>query len=427
LKRGIMNELVIKNGHVLTPDMQLTRVDVSVDGGVITRIGDSQGGEQIIDARGCIVMPGLINTHTHTPMTLLRGICRIQGFEQWRDCILAAESKITPSEVYTGALLACVEMIKSGTTTFADMYIHMDEVASAVKESGLRSVLGWGIIEGVGEALPEKLTHRRRFVREYNNAAGGRITTMYSPHSPSSCSSKALSLVAELAKEDSVPVMMHLLETRKEAEALETQGYHLSLLEETGLLSGRLIAAHCVHANKRDIRTLAQKGVSVSCSPVSNLRLGVGTADITTMFSEGINLCLGSDGAEPSGSLDMFTVMRIAALLANSTTPAVIPSGEILKMATVNGAKALGLNTGRIEVGCRADVILVDMKKPHLTGHAPLDALVYSASGSDVKTSIVDGRVVMESYEIKTLSEEDTVLGAQESVKHLKQRLNTTT
>ncbi len=403
-----MSDFVITGGYVLAPDMQLKRADVAVDSGIITQVGACQSAEQTIDAKNCIVMPGLINTHTHTPMTLLRGACENLMFEQWQECIWNKEAKITRSDVYLGSLLACVEMIKTGTTSFADVYIHMDRAASAIKESGLRGVLGWGIIEGFGEPLHEKLAHRRAFIRQYNNVADGRITTMYAPHSPSTCSMEALGLLSQMSEEDDVLVTIHLLETKKEAGALKRDNCHLQRLKDAGLLSRRLLAAHCVWANDEDIKMLSQHGVSVAHNPISNMKLGVGTAPVTAMLREHINVCLGTDGASPGGSLDMFASMRTAALLIRDRGQD-IHLQDILKMATVNGAVALGLSAGQIKKGFAADIILVDMKKPHLTGHNPLSALVYSATGSDVKTSMVGGEVLMEDYQIKKLDEEDVI------------------
>lgn len=410
-------ELVIRNGYVLTPDMRLKRRDVGIDQGIITQIGECQGGEKVIDARGCIVMPGLVNTHTHTPMSLLQGLCGTHSFEEWQDCIWRAEAKLTAQDVYLGSLVACLEMIKSGTTTFADMYIHMDRVALAAGESRLRCVLGWGIIEGVGEPLPEKFTHRQRFVKKYRGH--GRITAMYAAHSPLTCSTEVFARIAELAEQDDVPVSIHLLETEKEASLLEEGGYHLSALENTGLLSQHLLAAHCVHVNHRDIEVLSRKGVSVSHNPVSNLRLGVGTAPVPSMLSSGVNVCLGSDGVTSGGSLDMFSVMRAAALLANRKRHCVSVQ-EVLRMATARGAVALGLNTGEIREGCAGDVILVDMNRPHLVSHEPLSSLVYAACGSDVKTSIVGGEVLMEDYEVKVMDVEEVMHCARERMEELR-------
>ncbi|RZB29000.1 MAG: 5-methylthioadenosine/S-adenosylhomocysteine deaminase [Candidatus Argoarchaeum ethanivorans] len=403
-----MSEFVITGGYVLAPDMKLKRADVAVGSGIITQVGECQSAEQTIDAKNCIVMPGLINAHTHTPMTLLRGACENLMFEQWQKCIWNKEAKITPSDVHLGSLLACVEMIKTGTTSFADVYIHMDRAASAIKKSGLRGVLGWGVIEGFGEPLREKLAHRRAFVRQYNNAADGRITTMYAPHSPSTCSMEALGLLSRMSEEDNVLVTTHLLETRKEAETLKKDNCHLQCLKDAGLLSGRLLAAHSVWANDEDIKILSQHGVSVAHNPISNMKLSVGTAPVTAMLREHVNVCLGTDGAAPGGSLDMFASMRTAALLRRDRGQDTHLQ-DILKMATVNGAAALGLLAGQIKKGFLADIILVDMKKPHLTGHDPLSALVYSATGADVKTSMVGGEVLMEDYQIKKIDEENVI------------------
>jgi len=413
-----MCALVIRGGHLLLPSMRLVRGDVLVEDGIIACVGAHCRGKDVVDANGCIVMPGFVNTHTHTPMTLFRGRCEGLGFAEWLECIWRAESEITPSDVYLGSLLACVEMIRSGITTFADVYIHMDKVAQAVEESGLRGVLGWGVVEGAGgETLKAKLSERRIFVKKYNHACGGRISTMYAPHSLITCSKDAISALARFSREDGVPITIHLLESLKEAMMLEKSGHHLSTLDDAGLLSDRLLAAHCVHASDEDAKVLAERGVSVSLNPISNLQLGLGIPPIQTMASHGINLCLGTDGAASGGSLDIFEVMKTVAFIGKMAGRA-SPS-EILRMASVNGAVALGLETGEIKSGLAADIILVDMKKPHLIGCDPLSALVHSAKSCDVKTTIVGGEVLMEDCVIKNINEEDILHRAGEKIADL--------
>ncbi|CAD7768607.1 5'-deoxyadenosine deaminase [Candidatus Methanoperedenaceae archaeon GB37] len=414
-----MSTSVIRGGHLLLPDGRLLRRDLLIEDGLIASIGVSSRCKDAIDATGCLVMPGFVNTHTHTPMTLLRGWCEGLRFSEWLECIWQREAELTPSDVYLGSILACVEMIRSGITTFADVYIHMDRVALAAGESGLRCVLGWGLLEGAGgEPLEEKLSERRAFVKKYNHACNGRITTMYAPHSPVTSSEEALTALARLSREDGVPITTHLLESREEAMALDGSRHHLSRLDRAGLLSNRFLAAHCVHLSDEDARILAERGVSVSLNPISNLRLGVGVPPIEMMASHGLNLSLGTDGAASGGSLDIFEVMRTVALIGRMTGG--ISPSNILRMATLNGAVALGLETGAIKRGFAADLILVDMKKPHLTGCDPISALVHSARGCDVKTTIVEGEVLMEDYVIKTLNEEDIIERAIERIADLK-------
>jgi 5-methylthioadenosine/S-adenosylhomocysteine deaminase len=400
-----MADLVIKGGNVLTMDgSTIEKGAVAVENGVITFVGNDtkEKGEKIIDAKGCVVMPGLINSHTHLPMTLLRGYADGLTFREWIEKIQKIEMKLTPEDVRIGALLGVLEMIRSGTTSFADMYIHMDEVAKVVEETGIRAALGYGMIEGLNEDPETKLKNRAKFSKKWNCAANGRISTMYAPHSAESCSKKFLVKVRELAEKDGSRIHIHVLETEDELNFMKKHYgmCSINLLNSINMLGPNMLAAHCIWLSDDDIEILKNKEVNVVHCPTSNMALGSGVARVPLMLEKGINVALGTDGAASGGSLDMWKEMRIASLLHKLKDPQALPAQKVLEMATANGAKALGINAGVLKAGCLADIIIVDMKRPHLISSALVPALINGASGCDVRTTIVDGKVLMEDHKI---------------------------
>jgi 5-methylthioadenosine/S-adenosylhomocysteine deaminase len=367
-----------------------------------------------IDGKGKVAMPGLVNCHTHVPMTLFRGIAEDQPLNAWlKTAIWPLEAKLTATDIYDGALLGCLEMIKSGTTCLADMYFHEDMVAKAVEESGLRAALAEGIIEAGNKALGKKMFNTSvAFAERFNEYADGRISTMLGPHTAYSCSPELLAKIGEKASEMNVGVHMHLAESRAMFENCEKK-YGLGevgFLDKVGLLKSHVVAAHCVDLSGEDRRILSERGVNVVHVPVSNMKLGLGVARIVDLQRLGVNVGLGTDGPASNNTFDMFETVKFAALLQKVTyhDPTVLPAYDVLKMATLDGAKALGLEKyiGSLEVGKKADIILVDLSKPHLRPlHDICATLVYSARGSDVDTVIVNGEVLMENRQVRTLNE----------------------
>lgn len=400
-----MADLIIKGGTVLTMSGNVPeKCDVIVDNGLITSIekDSPEQADKIIDASCCLVMPGLINAHTHLAMTLFRGYASDLPYREWIEKIQAAEMKLTPVDVRTGAYLGALEMIKSGTTSFADMYIHMDEVASVVEKTGLRAALGYGMIEGMNEEPVTKLKIREKFNKFWNGAANGRITTMYAPHSAASCSKGFLEKVRDLARKDGARIHIHMLETEDELDFMKSH-YNMcsvNLLNSIDMLGPDMLAAHCIWLSDDDLEILRNKNVNVVHCPTSNISLGAGVARVPEMLGKGINVALGTDGAASGGSLDMWKEMRAAQMLHKIKNPRAMPASVMLGMATVNGAKALGINAGMIKVGCLADIIIVDLNKPQFISADLVTALVNGASGCDVRTTIVDGKVLMEDHEI---------------------------
>lgn len=416
-----MADLIIKGGRVLTMDGAIIDNGVLVvENGLISFVGKNtdEKAEKVIDATGCAVMPGLVNAHTHLSMTLLRGFADNLPYEEWTKKIQSAEMKLTPADIRSGAFLGVLEMIKSGTTAFADMYIHMDEVAQVVEETGMRASLGYGMIEGLNEDSRTKLENRANFVRKWNGAANGRITTMYAPHSAASCSKEFLAKVGELASRDGTRIHIHVLETKDELDLMKKRYgmCSINLLNSIGLLGPGVLAAHCIWLSEDDIGILKNRNVNVVHCPSSNMSLGTGVARIPEMLEQGINVALGTDGAASAGSLDMWKEMRMALYLHKLKDPRAMPASKVLGMATLNGARALGINTGKLKAGCLADIIIVDLKKPHFASSNIASALVCDASGCDVKTTIVGGKILMEDYRVAVLDGDKVIEDAANAI-----------
>ena len=406
---------------------------LAIKHGKITFVGKESSATNIvadlkIDAGGKVGMPGLINCHTHVPMTLFRGIAEDQPLDRWlKESIWPLEAKLKPTDVYAGALLGCLEMIKSGTTCFADTYFQEGMVAKAVQESGLRAVLAEGILEAENCLIGQKTFRSSvHFVQEFNGFADGRVSVMLGPHAAYTCGLKLLKKVRGKASELNVGIHIHLAESKAMLKDFEKQhgSSEVEFLDRIGFLKDDVVAAHCVDLSDKDMRILAGRGVSVVHAPVSNMKLGLDAARINDLLRLGVNVGLGTDGPASNNTLDMFETMKFASLLQKVIChdPSVLPAYEVLKMATINGAKALGIENqvGSLEVGKKADIILVDLSKPHLKPLHDLCAnLVYSARGSDVDTVIVDGKILMQDRQVKTLDEKTVVEMAEKAATYL--------
>jgi 5-methylthioadenosine/S-adenosylhomocysteine deaminase len=371
--------------------------------------------DEVINGEGMAAMPGLINAHQHTPMSLLRGFSDDLKLMDWLDKkMLPAESRMTPEDIYWGAKLAMAEMIKSGTTAFADMYIHMNEIAVATEEVGMRASLTRGLVfleNDGGRRMSEAID----FIRRWSGKAEGRITTMLGPHSPYTVPPQPFKEVISLAEQEKIAIHTHLAETKEEVIQIREKYnqtpteylYHLGLFEKAHVL-----LAHCVHLNRRDIGYLKGMRGGVSHNPVSNLKLGCGIAPITDMVEQGITVGLGTDGAGSATTLDMFEEIRAATWLQKLDygDPTKLPAIDALRMATVGSAGLLniGHEVGTLEIGKKADIILVDLRKPHLQPiHNLHSLLAYSANGSDVDTTIVNGKVLMQGRQLLTIDEDE--------------------
>ena len=415
LIRGVEVISPERSGNEENPVNTLKNVNVYIVNDLITYMGQEEPPEAdiVIDGKNMAALPGLVNAHTHAAMTLFRGMADDIPLDIWlNEHIWPAEKKLTAEDVYWGVKLSLVEMIKSGTTAFADMYFFMDEAAKAVEESGLRANLSIGMT-AFDRNYQETLKRAKDFIARWNGAAGGRITVMYGPHAPYTCTPEFLKAVAEEAKEDNVGIHIHLGETVKETENIKGK-YGMTPVElaaECGLFDVHVLAAHCVHLTSHDMEILAEGGAGVAHNPQSNLKLGSGVAPVPAMLRQGITVALGTDGAASNNNLDMLEEMRTAAMLHKGVNmdPTLVTAGEVLSMATANGAKALGLeNSGSLKVGGKADMILVDFSQANLIPRwDSLSHIVYSASSCDIKTMIVDGKLIMENRRILTLDEEE--------------------
>jgi 5-methylthioadenosine/S-adenosylhomocysteine deaminase len=387
--------------------------------------------ETKIKAKKKIAMPGLINCHTHVPMTLFRGIAEDQPLETWlKKTIWPLEAKLKSDDVYVGALLGCLEMIKSGTTCFADMYFPEDIVAKAVEKSGLRGVLAEGIIEAGNKGLGEKmLTQGINFAEKFRGYANSRVTTFLGPHAAYSCSPELLAKIKNKSLELNVGVHIHLAESKEMLGKFKKRygPSEVEFLDKIDFFSGHVLTAHCINLSREDKQILSKRDVNVAHVPVANMKLGVGATKVKDLTDLGVNVGLGTDGPASNNTLDMFETIKIATLLQKLVylNPKILPVYEALRMATVNGAKALRLEKtiGSLEVGKKADVILVDLSKPHLKPlHNIYASIVYSVHGSDVDTVIVDGKIVMENRQVKTLDEQAVMERAEKTALDLLSR-----
>jgi len=390
---------------ILVKDVLLggKRTNILVDGNRIARLDGRPRAEHVIDGRGKAAIPGFVNTHTHAAMTLLRGYADDMALDEWlQRHIWPVEAKMTEKDVYWGTRLACLEMAKSGTTCFNDMYWHVKGAVKAVEDSGLRAQLSSVYIDmfSQGKAALQR-AEAERHAKRCN--AGSRVTISLGPHAIYTVTEESLRWVKELSDKRGLNVHFHLSETRKEVDdCLRAHGKTpVEYLADIGFLGPRLLCAHAVWLSRREIRLLAQHGAKVSHCPTSNMKLSVGGAmDYVQMRKSGVTVSLGTDGASSNNSLDMFGAMKSAALLHKMAVgdPTVLPAADALRMATLDGACALGIEAGIIQPGALADLTLVNLKRPEMTPLHNLESnLVYSAGGGCVDTVICDGSIVMES------------------------------
>lgn len=429
-----MQSILIRGADIIPMDEQtgvMTGGDVAIENGVIKGIGPSGWTgdwrpDQIIEAAGKVVLPGLVNAHTHAAMTLLRSYADDLPLLDWlENKIWPAEAKLTAEGVYWGTMLANLEMIKSGTTTFADMYFFMPEVAKAVEESGIRAVLSRGMI-GVAPTADQAMAESRAFVQEWHRQAGGRITVQLGPHAPYTCPPDYLKKILAMAAELKVGIHIHLAETRHEvANCLKDYGKTpIKLMDDLGLFEHQVLAAHCVHLTEEEIDILAAKKVGVAHNPGSNMKLASGVAPVTRLLAKGAAVGLGTDGTASNNNLDMIEELRLAALLqkVHREDPLVVPAFQALQMATIMGARALGLQEqiGSIVKGKRADLIIFNFHAPHLTPrHDIVSLLTYAAAAGDVETVIIDGKIIMKDRQMLTLDEEKIMWHAQKCAARL--------
>jgi 5-methylthioadenosine/S-adenosylhomocysteine deaminase len=410
---------IIENPIIGIKDGFIVAVDQNYNEGSVTFKT-----KETIDASACIVMPGLVNTHTHLPMVCFRGMADDLPLMEWlTKHIFPAEARfVNKKMVYDGATLAMAEMILSGTTTFCDGYFFEDTITEAVSAAGMRAVVSQGFVDFAtpdNPKLEKVMAAAKRFVTRWQSHAP-MITPAYFCHSPYTCSPETLVNVKEAAREAGILYLMHLLENKDEIDTiLNRYGKRpVQHLLDLGVLDNQTVAVHCNWLTNEDMAVFADLGVRVSHNPESSMKLAAGVAPVPEMLKHGIKVGLGTDGCASNNDLDMFREMDTAAKIHKVTSldPTVMSAQTVLKMATIGGANVLGLDKliGSIETGKQADIILVDMNQPHLT---PLynyySQLVYAARGADVKTSIINGKVVMKDRQLLTID----LSAAMESVR----------
>src|SRR5881296_1877551 len=422
---------------VVTQDTQrrvISNVSVRVEDGRIAEIGRLRrlAKEKVIDCRRMALIPGLINTHTHLAMTLFRGYADDLELQDWLEKkIWPLEKRLTGEMCYFGALLGAMEMTRTGTTCFVDMYFHMEDVARATEEAGLRGILSYGMIDPpTREGKERERKNSLKLLQHIRAMKSPRVSFAFGPHAPYTCSKETLLWCRKEAEKENVLVNIHIAETRGEQAKFERdkKSREVDYLDKIGFLSDRVLAAHSVWLTKSEVKLYGKHGVRVAHCPVSNMKLAGGSvAPLPEMWEAGVPVGLGTDGPASNNSLDMFDTMKTCALLHKSQRwdPTIADAQKVLDMATIDGAKCLSLEKeiGSIEKGKRADVVLVRLKEPSMMPihgkETVVSDLVYSASGYNVDTTIVDGRVVMKNRKYAKLDLAKIEEGVNASVRRL--------
>lgn len=416
--------LILTGKYLVTMDGSMTVIEdggIAIAGDTIRETGKARdildkykGSEILVEEHG-LIMPGLINVHTHAAMSCFRGLADDLPLMQWlQDYIFPVEATLTPELVYHSTLLSICEMIKSGTTSFCDMYLFAADVARAAEISGMRAWVGEVLYDfpspNYGD-LDNGFVYVEKLFQHYTGHS--LITPTVDPHAVYTCSPGLLSRLGEVADQKNALYVIHLAENREEVDTcLERYGRTPVMhLEKLGLLNDRVVADHCVMLTDEEIDLMAERGVKIAHCPESNMKLASGIAPVDRMLAAGVTVGLGTDGSASNNDVDMFGEMDTAAKIhkVNRLDPTVIDAATAVRMATTRGADVLGAGgyLGSLEAGKKADLILIDLDKPHLTPiYNPLSHLVYAVRGADVKHTVINGRVVMRGRELTTLDEQ---------------------
>ena len=419
-----MSKILIKNAEIVTDGPDYPKKYIGITDRKITYIGkdkpEGYDGARIIDATGKLAAAGMVNAHTHIAMCLLRSYGDDMALMDWlQNKVWPAEAGLKYGDCYWGTRLGILEMLKGGTTAFADMYFFEDETARAVEESGIRACLARGLTGDKYDKEDQRLAENVRLYKDWNGKADGRLTVMLGPHAPYTCSEEYLKLLVEAAGELGSEMHMHLSETQQEVKDCVAQHGKtpIAYADSLGILDRGCLIAHAVWATDEEIDLMAKKHARVAHNPQSNLKLASGIAPVEKMMAKGIPVGLGTDGATSNNNLDMLEETRLAAMLHKGVTydPLCIPAAQAWDMATYQGAKCIGYkDLGRLEEGCLADIVLYDMDKPYWhPRHDRMSLLVYAASASDADTVLVNGKVIMEKGEVKTLDAEKIYADAE--------------
>ena len=421
--------ILIKDATIISNEIKKSSLLIQND--KIVEISDKlsvNDADEVINASGKVLIPGLVNTHTHLSMTLMRGLADDMPLDTWlNNYIWPVEAELNPEYCYAGALVACAEMIRSGTTCFNDMYFYMDHVAKAADEAGLRGIISHGMIDfGDEDKRRQEFKESIRIIKKCHNTGNGRIQVAFGPHSPYTCSQELLSQVKRKASKYGVRIHIHVSETQKEVfDILEAHGKRpFEYLDELGFLGSEVTAAHAVWLSKNEIDIIKHSEVKLSHNPSSNMKLSSGVSPVSGLLNKDVCVSIGTDGPASNNNMDMFEEMKITALLPKVTTmdPTVLNAEEVFKMATINGAKSLGLEDqiGSIEVGKKADITLIDARSPQLTPFRnPISHIVYSANGGNVDTVICNGEILMKNRKLLTLDENMILEAAQNASEEL--------
>ena len=423
--------LLLRGGLIVTQNAarEVVRGDVLVEGGKVAAVGEVRGSaDTVIDCTDRAVLPGLINTHHHVANTLLRGVADDVPLEAMLEKAFTVDAQLTRRDVQMGALLGCVEMLKSGTTSFHDLFYWEDEVARGVREAGIRGFLSWVVLdEAFTTQRGSPLKNAEQFVRKVRG--DDLVTPSVGLQGVYVCSEETYAGARELADRESVGLHTHLSETRPEVynHRKKTGLRPVEWLDKIGFLNDRLVAAHCVWVTLNEVRALARHGVKVSHCPTSNMKLASGgVAPLPEMFEAGVTVSLGTDSPISNNGMDLFQEMKVAALLHKSSRwdASVLPAQKALDLATVDAARALRVEDrlGSIEPGKAADLAVVDLRTPHATPYSRdnlIRHLVYACRGSDVRTTIVNGDVVVDGGVVKTVDERVVIERVQEIAREL--------
>ena len=406
--------------------------EVQVEGNLIAYAGESKSApsfdaEQEIDASGCICMPGLINMHTHTPMTFLRSAGADLTLDDWlHKVIFKLEAQWDPALIRTATDLGCMEMLRFGTTAFCDMYMHNGSIVQSLQENGMRATIGYGLVDFDGSC--KDLDEGIALAKNWNRAFGDRLRVSIAPHAEYTTTPNLIQAAAQAALEMDIPLHIHISETKAEHEScMKRRGITpMQYLEAMGALEAKVIAAHCVWVSDGDMELAAKYNVTIVHNPVSNLKLASGIAPVVKMIGHGCRVALGTDGVASNDNLNLWEELKLMPLLQKGTTlnPTVISPAQALAAATTVGAKALGYdNLGLLKAGYIADLILINIRTPHMTPNIhPESNLIYALQGSDVTLTMVDGKVLYRDGEYLTIDSEAVLRAANEGVQDMYRR-----
>ncbi|MGC9777970.1 MAG: amidohydrolase [Candidatus Heimdallarchaeota archaeon] len=433
-------DILIHNAHILTMNNNLETFNrgyilikdtLISDMGPMDKFHFSYGNKidvkEEIDAKGDLVIPGFVNAHGHFAMTLFRGIADDLPLTKWlNDYIWPIEAKLKPKDCYVGTQLAAIEMIQGGTTTACDMYFHEEKSLQAMEEIGFRGVLGYGMID-LGKATRRaiEMTRVKKFLK-YAKENAKLCSIIISPHATNTCSDELLLASKELAEKNQLRIQIHLSETKDEFDdsMKKNNCSPITHLANIGFLNENLVAAHCVWLNDEDCKLLSENKVKISHNPTSNLKLGSGIFRYQTLFENGITIALGTDGAASNNNLSMLSELRLASYIHKgvNTNPEILPATEAISMATINGAKALGLQktVGSLEIGKKADLAIINTKTPNVwPPHNPYSLIAFCTNDSNVKTTIIDGKTVMKDRQLLTINYKEVMTEAKDIILNL--------